>query len=46
MKKKTNHDIITALYADKNGEIFDAPDIIGVGRVGNDIVKLKPEDLT
>ena len=37
--------IITALYADENGEIFDAPNIIGVGRVGNDIVKLKPEDL-
>ncbi|MBR2179347.1 MAG: radical SAM protein [Selenomonadaceae bacterium] len=37
--------IITALYADKNGEIFDAPDIIGVGRIGSDIVKLQPEDL-
>ena len=37
--------MITALYADDNGEIFDAPDIIGVGRIDNDIVKLNPEDL-
>ena len=37
--------MITALYADKNGEIFDAPGIEGIGRLGNDIVKLKPEDL-
>ena len=36
---------ITALYADENGEIFDAPGIGGVGRIGNDIVKLKSEDL-
>lgn len=36
---------ITALYADENGEIFDAPGIGGVGRIGNDIVKLKVEDL-
>ena len=25
---------ITALYADENGEIFDAPGIGGVGRIG------------
>ena len=44
MKKKF-FEQITALYADKNGEIFDAPNIIGVGRSGNEILKLKPEDL-
>ena len=38
-------DIITALYADENGEIFDMPTVEGVGRIGNDIVKLKSEDL-
>ena len=37
--------IITALYADKNGEIYDKPGIAGVGRVGNEIVELKPQDL-
>ena len=37
---------ITALYADENGEIFDAPGVIGVGRAGYDIVELVPEDLT
>ena len=37
--------MITALYADENGEIFDKPDIIGVGRIGSDIVELKPKDL-
>ena len=37
--------IITALYADKNGEIYDAAGIGGVGRIGNDIVTLTPEDL-
>lgn len=36
---------ITALYADENGEIFDAPGIGGMGRIGNDLVLLKPEDL-
>ena len=37
--------MITALYADDNGEIFDKPGIYGVGRVGNDIVELEPQDL-
>lgn len=36
---------ITALYADENGEIYDAAGIGGIGRVGNDIVTLTPEDL-
>lgn len=36
---------ITALYADENGEIFDAPGIAGLGRIGNDIVEIMPEDL-
>ena len=33
--------MITALYADKNGEIFDAPGVGAVGRIGDEIVKLK-----
>ena len=37
--------MITALYADENGEIFDAPGVYGLGRIGRDIVKLRPEDL-
>ena len=36
---------ITALYADGNGDIFDAPNFIGAGRIGNDIVKLTTDDL-
>lgn len=36
---------ITALYADENGEIFDAPGIGGVGRIGSDICVLTPDDL-
>ncbi len=37
--------LITALYADENGEIFDAPGIAGVGRIGRDIIKLQSTDL-
>ncbi len=36
---------ITALYADENGEIFDAPGIGAVGRFGDEIRPLTPEDL-
>ncbi len=36
---------ITALFADGNGEIFDAPGIEGAGRIGDKILHLKPEDL-
>lgn len=36
---------ITALYADEKGEIFDAPGIGGMGRIGNDLCLLKPDDL-
>lgn len=37
--------MITALFADSRGEIFDAPGIEALARVGDRIVKLKPEDL-
>lgn len=37
--------MITALYADEHGEIFDAPGYGGMGRLGSDIVELRPEDL-
>ena len=37
--------MITALYADDNGEIFDKPGVVGVGRIGNEIVEIKPQDL-
>ena len=41
MKRRDN---IYALYADANGEIFDAP-AIAAARIGNSIVRLKPGDL-
>lgn len=37
--------MITALYADEKGEIFDAPGFAGLGRLGDCMVKLQPEDL-
>ena len=36
---------ITALIADERGNIFDVPNVEGVGRVGEKFFKLKPEDL-
>ena len=35
---------IRLLYADENGEIFDAPNMLPMGRIGNDIVELKRGD--
>lgn len=37
--------MITALYADEHGEIFDHPEYQGVARVGNKNIVLTPEDL-
>lgn len=37
--------MLTALYADSRGEIFDAPGYEAVGRVGNEQAILKPEDM-
>lgn len=37
--------MITALYADERGEIFDCPGFVGVGRIGGEHVKLQPDDL-
>ena len=37
--------MITALYADETGEIFDAPGFAGMGRSGTQNILLKPEDL-
>ncbi len=36
---------ITALIADERGNIFDVPGVEGVGRIGENFFKLKPEDL-
>ena len=36
---------IRALYADDEGEIFDAPGFAGLGRTGSEAVLLQPEDL-
>ena len=46
-KKHTRNqqDMIYALYADENGEIFDAPGMGAVGRFGDEIRPLTPEDL-
>ena len=37
--------MITTLYADKNGEIFDAPGCQAAGRLGNSFLALRPPDL-
>lgn len=42
---KNQQDMIYALYADENGEIFDAPGVGAVGRFGDKIRPLTPEDL-
>ncbi len=36
---------ITALFADENGEIFDAPGYFAAGRMGNDIIRMTPDCL-
>lgn len=36
---------VTLLYADENGEIFDAPGINAMGRIGTDNIVLKNTDL-
>ncbi len=42
---RNQQDMVYALYADENGEIFDAPGIGAVGRFGDEIRPLTPEDL-
>lgn len=37
--------MITTLYADRNGEIFDAPGCHAVGRQGQDYLPLRPQDM-
>lgn len=37
--------MLTALYADSQGEIYDAPGYRAIGKVGETIVSLKPEDM-
>ncbi len=37
--------MITTLYADQHGEIFDAPGCRAVGRRGQDYLPLQPEDM-
>lgn len=44
-RNQGRQDMIYALYADEKGEIFDAPGIGAVGRFGDEIRPLKPEDL-
>ncbi len=36
---------ISALYADEDGEIYDIPQLSGMGRIGSRNVPLRPEDL-
>lgn len=43
--KSKKREEIFALYADENGEIFDAPGIFAMGRQGNEIRLLTPDDL-
>ncbi|MBQ1614945.1 MAG: radical SAM protein, partial [Selenomonas sp.] len=44
MSQKTN-ELITAVYADEDGNILDAPGMQGMGRTGRENILLKPEDL-
>ena len=44
-KKRVYDEKITALYADEDGEIYDAPGIEALARVGDEIVTLTPDDL-
>ena len=37
--------MITAVYADEDGNILDAPGMLGMGRIGSENVLLKPDDL-
>ena len=39
------HERITAVYADEEGNILDAPGMQGMGRTGRENILLKPEDL-
>ena len=38
-------EVITAVYADEDGNILDAPGMRGMGRTGRENILLKPEDL-
>ena len=38
-------ELITAVYADEEGNILDAAGLRGMGRLGNENVPLRPEDL-
>jgi pyruvate-formate lyase-activating enzyme len=42
---KSEAEAITALYAAEDGEIYDAPGMAGMGRIGKDNIRLRPEDL-
>ena len=42
---KNKKEPIIALYADERGEIFDAPGILAMGREGDELRLLTPEDL-
>ena len=42
--RKLSSELITALYADENGEIFDAPGIAAVGRLGDEIRPLTVDE--
>ena len=39
------NELITAVYADEDGNILDAPGMQGMGRTGRENILLKPEDL-
>lgn len=38
-------DMITAVYADEDGNILDAPGVRGMGRTGRENIELTPDDL-
>ncbi|MBR2215816.1 MAG: radical SAM protein [Selenomonadaceae bacterium] len=44
-RKNKNKSQITVLYADENGEIFDAPGLAAMGRQGEENIPLQKEDL-
>ena len=44
-RKMPQNELITAVYADEDGNILDAPGMQGMGRTGRENILLKPEDL-
>ena len=45
MKRRYHSDMVTAPYADEDGQILDVPGIRAMGRIGSENVPISPKDL-